>query len=176
MRSGVVLLISIAAALTLAGCGTDQPTLKTADSPPATGTAIPTTSAPPSLTPANEAFYGPRQELPGGLLLKRIGKVAESRTQDGSTWMSRLVVRRIDVDPGCDQYKPTPERGHRVVLTVSFETSPAYDSTLGSPPSWYSWSTISPDGISEGQLSSYYGCHDIRDLTLGVPARGEVPG
>ncbi|MCA1707049.1 MAG: hypothetical protein LC808_28795 [Actinobacteria bacterium] len=90
----------------------------------------------------------------------------------------RVVVENIAVDPECDEYKPPPRRGHRVVIALTVETSPTFDPVTIPPPTWYEWSTISPDGVSEGQLSTYYGCHDTEDLPSEFrPAakyRGEV--
>jgi hypothetical protein len=106
-------------------------------------------------TPEQEALYGPRVELPGGLVLKQIGKVAQNggpNDTDLNTWAIRLVLDSIEVDPACGPYIAKPERGHRLVLSLRVETSAYYDPTRdpGSrPPQYYEWSTIGPDGDSE---------------------------
>jgi hypothetical protein len=49
-------------------------------------------------------LFGPRMELPGGLLLKQLGKVAQwSDTEVGvEDWDVRVVLDSIEVDPQCD--------------------------------------------------------------------------
>ena len=86
-------------------------------------------SASPTLTQEQEQIYGPRVELPGGLLLKQPGKVAlYGPDQDFETnWRVRLIVDKIAVDPACDRYIPKPERGHRLVISVRAETSAKFD-------------------------------------------------
>ena len=57
-----------------AGIPYESVAIDTRNSPFSVPTA--SASAAPSLTPEEEEIYGPRVELPGGLLLKQLGKVA----------------------------------------------------------------------------------------------------
>lgn len=174
------ILIAAAVSLLLAGCTAEPPQPK----PDAPSLAKELVATPPRTPlPAqgfDPAVYGPRVELPGGLLLKQVGKVAELRTVDDQTWVSRLVVERIEVDPVCDQYTPAPKRGHRVLLTIAYETSPSYSApgVVVQPPLYYAWSTVGKDGITEGSMNVDYGCHDTDALPSEFrPAakyRGEV--
>lgn len=154
MRPRTFSIIFVSAAL-LAGCGSDQ-------QEPASSSAAPgnePTSASAS-DYSNEELYGPRVELPGGLLLKQVGKVAEY----GKPWAVRVVVDDIEVDPSCDEYKPDPERGHRVVLTLSVQTSADFDPATIPPPTWSQWSTVGPDGVSEAPMTAYNPCHPLVQL------------
>lgn len=159
---------------TLAGCGSG-------DTTPADPSATTSTAPPPTtLTAGEEELYGPRVELPGGMLLKQIGRVAEygeSETSPRDHWAIRVVVEKIEVDPVCP-HKPEPERGHRVVVTLSAQTSAYFDPATMAAPQWYRWSTVSPDGISEASLSAYNPCHPKvqlpPDFRPEAKYRGEV--
>lgn len=138
--------------------------------------AAPSSASP---SPADVELYGPRIELPGGLLLKQLGKVAEDRRDNSpASWTIRTVVDRIEVDPVCD-YSPTA-RPHRLVLTVRVETSPIYDPTRDrSGPQFYAWSTIGPDGVSEGGPTSSLPCRAAgeqlpAELRPAAKYRGQV--
>jgi hypothetical protein len=79
-------------------------------------------------------MFGPRVELPGGLLLKQIGKVAQfggPDDQDPNTFGARIVLEKVAVDPRCDQYVMTPARGHRLVLSFQVETSAVFQPDHG---------------------------------------------
>lgn len=147
--------------------------------------AVPTTqaAAPASvaLTPEEEELFGPRVELPGGLLLKQLGKVVQwggPDDQNNSTWGVRMVVDKIEVDPQCDAYVDTPDRGHRLVLSLRVETSALYDSFRDGVPQYFEWSTIGPDGVSEASPSSSHTCRSAvafpHELRPSAKYRGEV--
>ncbi|GJF01671.1 hypothetical protein PSD17_06350 [Pseudonocardia sp. D17] len=129
-------------------------------------------------TPADIETYGPRVELPGGMLLKQLGKVAETKATDNpGPWAARIVLDSITLDPKCDQYLPAPTRGHRLLLAVRVETSDTWGSGLGVPQS-SSWSTVGEDGVTEGPTQIGYDCHSGKALPYEMrPAakyRGEV--
>jgi hypothetical protein len=155
-------------------------TVPTAQAEPPVQAAAPTSSS-VVLTPEEEELFGPRVELPGGLLLKQRGKVAQwggPDDVDNSTWAVRLVVDRIDVDPQCGEYVRAPDRGHRLVLSLRVETSERYDQIVDGVPQYYEWSTIGPDGVSEASASSSQDCHsDVafpHELRPSAKYRGEV--
>jgi hypothetical protein len=86
------------------------------------------------LTPEQEQLYGPRVELPGGLLLKQFGKVAQwggPDDTDPNTWGVRVVVDSVEVDPKCGEYTSPPTRGHRLVVSLRAETSSSYEGPFG---------------------------------------------
>src|SRR3712207_6471829 len=101
MRPLAALLIAAVAVL-LASCGS-EPTAPPTPSATTPEEASPTTAALADYS--DEEVYGPRVELPGGLLLKQVGKLAEY----GQPWAVRVVVEDIDVDPPCD-HMSKPER------------------------------------------------------------------
>jgi hypothetical protein len=141
------------------------------------------TSAPATkvvLTPTEEELFGPRVELPGGLLLKQIGKVAQwggPDDTDSSTFGLRMVIDKIVVDPKCDPYMTKPDRGHRLVLSIRVETSELFQQADGLPQ-YYQWSTIGPDGVTEGPASSTQDCHSAtalpQEMRASAKYRGEV--
>jgi hypothetical protein len=143
--------------------------------PPPTSTSV-------TLTPAEEELYGPRVELPGGLLQKQLGKVAQyggPDDNDNSTWGFRVVVDSIEVDPKCDQYAAEPTRGRWLLISLRVETSQLYDAARdGSAPGFYEWSTIGPDGITEPPLGSGSPCRAATELLFelrpGAKYRGTV--
>jgi hypothetical protein len=172
----------IAALLVVIGIATDG-----MDSPAAPPEAftVPTSQppAPPNslvLTPEQEELYGPRVELGGGLVLKQLGKVTQwgGPLDDLSTWGARMVVDRIEVDPQCNEYVSTPERGHRLVVTIRVETSELYKPGVDMIPQYYLWSTIGPDGVSEASPSSSHTCRSAvafpHELRPSAKYRGEV--
>jgi hypothetical protein len=167
----VVEAVGLLAAVVVAGCGNNAPVQGGALTP----FSVPTSQAPaaaspaattvPAFTPEQEEMFGPHVELPGGLLLKQIGKVAQefpssdppNTPVDVNNWAWRLVVDKIEVDPKCDKYMPEPTRGHLVLITARLETSAKYDpSGDDSPLNAYEWSTVGPDGVSE--TSGYASC------------------
>lgn len=163
------------ALLLLAGCSSPS----TPATPPF---SVPTASASaaPSLTPEEEEIYGPRVELPGGLLLKQLGKVALYGPDDDlrTTWRVRMTVDKIAVDPACDRYIPKPERGHRLVISLRAETSAKFSNGADMVPQYYAFSTVDPDGVSEASPSSMVPCHEAVALPVefrpSAKYRGEV--
>lgn len=165
--AGAVLVLGV-----LAGCaaappgGAPQPfSVPPADTAPPAGVAAAPTSV--VLTPEEVEIYGPRVELPGGLLLKQIGKVAQyggPDDTDSNTYGWRVVVDSIEVDPRCDEYTPKPTRGHRVLVTMRVETSATYDLVMDGAPQYYEWGTIAPDGVSEAPMSAYWACRQATEL------------
>jgi hypothetical protein len=163
------------ALLLLAGCSSP--------SAPGTSLGVPTASASaaPSLTSQEEEIYGPRVELPGGLLLKQLGKVAlYGPDQDNiqMNWHVRMVVDKIAVDPACDRYVPKSERGHRLVISLRAETSAKFSNGADMVPQYYAFSTVDPDGVSEASPSSMVSCHEAVALPIefrpSAKYRGEV--
>ena len=100
MRS-LVRLAVLAAVLSLTACGNTSPS-----TPQPFG--VPLASPAPTSrvqTPEEEALFGLRVELLGGMLQKQLGKVAQwggPDDTDPNTWGIRMVVDKIEVDPGCD--------------------------------------------------------------------------
>jgi hypothetical protein len=132
-----------------------------------------------SPNPADVELYGPRVELPGGMLLKQLGKVAELRREEpGEPWTIRTVIDRIEVNPPCD-YGPL-NRPHRLVLTLRVETSPIYNPGRdGAGPQYYEWSTIGPDGVSEAGPTTSQPCRAAAEqlpaeLRPAAKYRGQV--
>lgn len=126
-------------------------------------------------------MFGPRVVLPGGLLLKDLGKFAQyggTDDTDPRTWGVRVAIDRIDIDPRCDPYIPKPSRGHRLVLSVQAETSAEFRSGVDVIPAYFNFTTISPDGITEAATSDSYTCHDAKRLPYefrpSAKYRGEV--
>ncbi|MGI5133180.1 hypothetical protein ACQEVB_40715 [Pseudonocardia sp. CA-107938] len=102
------------------------------------------------MTLGEEELFGPREELPGGLLKKQLGKVAQAGPESNPRdWDVRVVVDSIVVDPKCSQYAPKPTRGHRLVATIRVETSPSFSAVSGRDASTSAWSTIGADGVDE---------------------------
>ncbi|MGQ0576794.1 MAG: hypothetical protein ACT4RN_21725 [Pseudonocardia sp.] len=143
----------------------------------------------PTATPAPAAgqsaaeveLYGPIVELPDGLYLKQLGKVAEFGPV-GSTrrddWTMRVVLDRIEVDPRCNPYTQG-DRPHRLVLHLRVETSERYDTSAGDDrPAYYRWSTIGADGVTEPTPNGQSTCRDDDalpfDLRASAKYRGEV--
>jgi hypothetical protein len=89
-----------------------------------------------------------------------------------------MVVDKIETDPACDEHMPEPDRGHRLVLSLRVETSVLYQPGIDDGPYFYRWSTIGPDGVTEGALNSGGMCHPATDLPFNMrPSaryRGEV--
>lgn len=163
MRHAALMLLVAALTLLTACSGQTEPPEPfgvPAATPPAT------TLVPASLTPEQEQLFGPRVELPGGLLLKQLGKVAQwSDTEVGvEDWDVRVVLDSIEVDPQCDEFTPAPERGHRLLLSLRVETGPEYNQTLNGVPQYYEWSTIGLDGVSEAPTSTGYSCRQADEL------------
>lgn len=126
-------------------------------------------------------MYGPRIELPGGLLLKQFGKVAQyggREDTDPRSWGVRVAIDRIEIDPRCDDGVPQPSRGHRLVLSVRAETSTEFRNAVDVIPSYFNFTTTSPDGITEAATSESYTCHDAKRLPYefrpSAKYRGEV--
>lgn len=144
-------------------------------------TASPTTAAAQPQTAAEIELFGPRVELPGGLLYKQLGKVVQyggPDDEDLNTWAVRLVVDKIEVDPQCNDYvELLSGRAHRIVVTLRLETNAAYDPAVGSPQ-FFAWSTIGPDGVSEGAAGISHSCRSEQDLPFelrpSAQYRGEV--
>jgi hypothetical protein len=165
---------AVIALLFLAGCSSP--------SAPNTPLSVPLSgaSAAPTLTQEQEQIYGPRVELPGGLLLKQLGKVAVYGPDEDfeTNWRVRLIVDKIAVDPGCDRYTTKPERGHRLVISLRAETSAKYDKGSDMVPQYYAFSTIDSDGVSEASPSSMVPCHEAAALPIefrpSAKYRGEV--
>jgi hypothetical protein len=163
------------ALLLLSGCSSPSVPGTPLSVPPAGASTAPT-----GLTPEQEEIYGPRVELPGGLLLKQLGKVALYGPDDDllTNWRVRMIVDKIAVDQACDQYISKPERGHRLVISVRAETSPKFDKGSDMVPQYYAFSTIDPDGISEASPSSMSPCHEASALPIefrpSAKYRGEV--
>ena len=153
-----------AAVLALSSCARDAPDQPQPFDVPAAAAA----TTRPALTPAEVELYGPQVELPGGLLQKKVGKVAQfggPDDEDNSTWGIRVVVDSIAVDAKCDPYMPKPERGHRLLITMRVETSPLYNEARdGYGPSFYEWSTVGPDGVSEAPMTSGSPCRAATEL------------
>lgn len=175
MRAIVIVVAGVLLAV-LPGCAAEQP-------PEPFGVPTAAAPVPPDvvLTPAEEELFGPRVELPNGLLLKQLGKVAQwggPNDTDPNTWGVRLVVDSIAVDPACDEYVSTPDRGHRLILSVRVETSPSYDSMNDGIPQYFEWSTIAPDGVSEASPTSSSDCHSSvafpHEMRPSAKYRGEV--
>ncbi|OZM80022.1 hypothetical protein [Pseudonocardia sp. MH-G8] len=72
----------------------------------------------------------------------------------------------------------TPDRGHRLVLSLRVETSPSYDSMSEGIPQYFEWSTIGPDGVSEASPTSSLDCHSAdafpHEMRPSAKYRGEV--
>jgi hypothetical protein len=173
----LVRLAVLAAALSVAACSNTSHSAPEPFNVPMRP-AAPTSTA---QTPEEEALFGPRVELPGGMLQKQLGKVAQwggPNDTDPNTWGVRMVIDKIEIDPVCDEYMPEPERGHRLVLSIRVETSAAFQPSLDDGPHFYRWSTIGPDGVTEGPLNSGGMCHPAADLPFDMrPSakyRGEV--
>lgn len=177
-------VLALAAVLMLAGCSS-APAAPTPFGVPTAGdgaTAAPTTSSPSVvLTPAEEELFGPRVELPGGLILKQIGKVAQyggPDDKDNNTFGARFIIDKISVDPKCDQYVSRPDRGHRLVLSMRVETGPTFDQAVDGTPQYYQWSTIASDGITQGPPTSSQDCHSAsalpQEFRASAKYRGEV--
>ncbi|WP_300010981.1 hypothetical protein [Pseudonocardia sp.] len=189
MRPAALVPAVVAALGLVAGCASEPAPPEPFNVPPAVDTAPGVggtpSPAPITLSPEQEELYGPRVELPGGLLLKQLGKVAQwGGPDDGdpNTWGIRLVLDKVEVDPGCDGdefFTPSPGRDHRLVLSVRIETSRDYDPFRdGGSPKYYEWSTIGADGVSEAPPSSMQECrHGAEipyDLRPSAKYRGEV--
>jgi hypothetical protein len=177
MRATMIVVAASGLLALLTGCVAERP------NPEPFGVPASAPLAPTSvvLTPAEEELFGPRVELPGGLLLKQIGKVAQwggPNDTDPNTWGVRMVVDSIEVDPACDEYVPEPERGHRLVLSLRVQTSAQYNPSVDGVPGFYEWSTTGPDGVTEGAGSTGAMCRPAEDLTYDMrPSakyRGEV--
>jgi hypothetical protein len=146
--------------------------------------AVPTSAAPPpsaAQTPAQDEELGPHIELPGGLLLKQLGKVAYVTGAAGdpaSTFRYRIIVDSIMVDPKCDPYFPAPPRGHRLLVAVRVETSDLYSPATDGDLQFDRWSTIGSDGVSEGSANSGSPCRAATELPFDLrPAakyRGQI--
>src|SRR4051812_20331901 len=101
MKRTVVGVMAALAAPVLSGCSNNAPASDAAPTPFGVPTQTPAASATaaPALTPEQEELLGPRVELPGGLLLKQIGKVAQAApgndppdaAVDINNWAWRLV-------------------------------------------------------------------------------------
>lgn len=169
--------LALLAGVVIAACSTTS----TGDPQPfSVPTASSLTSAASVQTP-EVAMYGPKVELPGGLLLKQFGKVAQFGGPDPSKpdgWGVRLVLDSTSVDPMCDQYTPPSPRGHRLVLTVRVETSSAYIASTDGTPSMADFSTVGSDGVTEGPPSTGWNCHDSKALSAqmrpSAKYRGEI--
>lgn len=170
-------MCALALGALLAGCASEP----VAQQQPFSVPAPPTSTAPVVLSPEEEQLFGPRVELPGGLLLKQFGKVAQwggPDDTDPKTWGIRVVLDKVEIDPKCDPYTPKVDRAHRLVLSMRVETSASYDPTADSGPFYYRWSTTGPDGLTEAAPSSSYGCRSANDLAMelrpSAKYRGEV--
>lgn len=175
-----VVLVLLVALVALGGC-TSTPT------PPPTPQpfTVPTTTASrlPSveLTAEEIELYGPRVELPGGLLLKQFGKVAQygGPGDDIRSWGIRVVVDEVLVDPSsCGEYVSDPERGHRLVLGVRVETSSEYQPMTDAGPQYYNWTITGPDGVTESASSTGAQCNRADELPFefrpSAQYRGQV--
>lgn len=165
------------AALLLAGCAA-QPAPQPFGVPGAPTTA----PAAPEPTPADLELYGPRVELPGGVLLKQVGKVA-AFARPGSAdfrddWVMRIVLDRIELDPDCGGFALDSGRPHRLVLSVRVETSAQYDPIQHGIPQYFEWSTTGPDGVTEAPPGSSSDCRNGKgfpsELRPSAKYRGEV--
>ncbi len=115
-------------------------------------------------------------ELPGDLLLKQFGKVAQ--WGDGYTefddWDIRVVLDSLEVDPRCDEFTSPPQRGPRLLLSLRVETGPKYDQAIHRGPWHYEWSTIGTDGMSEAPMSASYSCRQAVSCRTRCAVR-EIP-
>lgn len=144
-------------------------------------TASPTTAAAQPQTAAEIELFGPRVELPGGLLYKQLGKVAQyggPNDDDLSTFGVRVVLDRIELDPECDPFVTSGSgRPHRLVLHVRVETSPTYDPMVdGGGPQFFEWSTISPEGLTEGAANSSGSCRAADELPFELRPSAQYRG
>jgi hypothetical protein len=183
MKRAVAGVAAVLVATMLTSCGNNAPAGEAAPTPfgvPTESPAAAVATTTPALTPEQEELLGPRVELPGGLLLKQIGKVAQATPAsdppnapvDVNNWAWRLVVDKIEVDPKCDQYLGQPTRGHLVLLTVRAETGPKYASVGdGSPLNSFEWTTIGPDGVSEASGSATCRTADVAYIELRPSAK-----
>lgn len=175
MRITTVALTVAALVITLGACGS-------ADPEPFGVPAAPSSSAPPvEQTPAEIELYGPRVELPGGLLLKQLGKVAQVNpveSDDPQDWVMRIVLDKIEVDPDCGPYRFDSGRSHTLVLSLRVETSARYDQARHGIPQYFEWSTIGPDGVTEAPPTSSSDCRNGKgfpsELRPAAKYRGEV--
>ena len=126
-------------------------------------------------------MFGPRVELPGGLLLKELGKIAQYgglEDTDPYSWGIRVAIDRIEIDPLCDEDVPKPDRPHRLLLSVRAETSAEFRTGVDVIPAYYNFTTVSPDGITEASLSTHLACHKANTLPYefrpSAKDRGEV--
>src|SRR4051812_29784919 len=99
MRATVA-AVALLGVLALSGCSNDAKDAAAAAAPFGVPTsAVPAPTTAPAVTPEQEELLGPHIELPGGLLLKQIGKVAQATpassppgTLDVNVWAWRLIV------------------------------------------------------------------------------------
>jgi hypothetical protein len=81
---------------------------------------------------------------------------------DIADWRLKVTVTGVKVEPKCARPNG-PQRGHRAVVAVRVETSPTYTPSNGEV-SYFNWSTISPDGVSEPAVSTLYECNETKEL------------
>lgn len=171
MRLASVLALTVAV---LAGCSQPAPQ-------PFGVPAAPTSAPPAGQTPdqVEIELYGPRVELPGGLLQKQLGKVAQISavgSDDPRDWSMRIVLDSVEVDPRGCVAGPRAERGHRLLLNLRVETSAKYDPTLAGNPVFYEWSTIGPDGVSEAAASTEPTCQFSKSLPFELRPSAKYRG
>lgn len=159
----VLLPLSIAATLLLAGCGSDATTAEAPSVEPAnpgsstsaeaeptteeTTEAEPTEDAEPTEEATSEAPALEKSER--GNLVKQVGEGA-GMTYEGEQTVS-FVINSITVDAPCTaEFATPPENGHFVILDVSVKTEPV----LAEAPitdfymTAHEWKAIAPNGTT----------------------------
>lgn len=166
----------VAVGIALVGCSSST----TAPQP----FGVPTAPSPAQteLTPEEIDIYGPRVELPGGLLKKELGKVAAigrpEATDVRAEWTMRVVLDKIEIDPDCGPYRIDAGRAHTLVLSIRVETSDRYNPTADGIPQYFEWATIGPDGVTEAPPTSSSDCRNGKgfpsEMRPAAKYRGEI--